>query len=273
MPWTDTLSNEDRAHAATKGWDRLDDAAAALAISKSYRELERIRPAPAEVPKTAAEYKFNFGEGKNVDGEFVDFARGLALDLKLPVDAANTLATRLLTWGEAAEAAEATANAANLAAGQERLKSAWGAEYDNKTVVAARALEAMNLSKEIVDAIGAQIGVDKLMDTAYTLGTRMGEAPLLKGENVVDTPQTTMTRGDALKRRNELSTDAGFYKKYMEGDKEAVAEMDRVIKAIVGTPDNWQPAPAGFGREHDDFGKEKEVDYAKFNQPAPAAKP
>lgn len=248
MPWSDELDNDLRGYVANKGWDKLEGPAAAAAVAKSYRELERSRPeAP---PKDASGYTFEGvaqKDGSKPDTGFLDFAKSLAAELHLPVSAANTLATKLLARGDSAVEAETNALKTALDEGTARLKTAWGAEFDAKNLVASRAFEAMGLPKEIVDALVEKAGVDKVMEAGFTLGSKMEEAPLLRGGGM-EAPAQKFTRDQALAERNRLTGDKVFAAKIMEGDSEALKQLNDLSRAIVGTPDNWQSAPPNFGR-------------------------
>lgn len=251
MPWSDDLDNDLRGYVANKGWDKLEGPAAAAAVAKSYRELERTRPeAP---PRDASGYTFEgvaLKEGGVPDASFIEFARGLAAKLHLPVSAANTLATDLLAYGDSAEEAATNDLRTRIEEGTTRLKTSWGAEFDTKNAVAAKAFEAMGLPKETVDALVETLGVDKVMETGYTLGLKMDEAPMLRGDgNTMNT--TTYTRDTALSERNRLMGDSAFAKKIMDGDVESIKHLEDLSKAILGPPENWQAAPKNFGRTRD----------------------
>ena len=268
MPWIDTLDNDARAHAASKGWDRLDDAAAAQAILKSYRELERVRPAPPVVPLTPNEYVFDIkhADGAELDPDFIGFVRSTAHELKMPVATAQELAKRLIGYADTAEASVVAATSTALTEGLDKIKNAWGAEFDAKSAVFARGIEALGLEKEAQDALANAMGMDKLMEVGYNLGARMSEAPLLKGTPPVADKAIPMTRGQALEARNKLTSDPEFAKKLMDGNAEAIKQLEDISKAVLGDPNGtWQAPPANFGREHDDQGREKAVDYTRYD--------
>ena len=260
MPWLDSITDpETRAYAAGKGWDRVDGDAAALSMFKAYQNLEKVRPAAP--PASAAEYVF---EGEHAP-KFIETARNTALALKMPVDAAKQMVAAFAGYNKETTDAATLLAQQTLQQSSEKLKTTWGTDYDTKAAVATRGLEALGLTKEVTDAIGARLGVDKLMETAYDLGSKLGEAPMLKGSPTLTDTTPAMTRGQALAERNKLTSDPEFAAKIMAGDAEATKKLTDVSKAIVGTPDNWQAAPANFGREHDDQGKEKAVDYSRYD--------
>ncbi len=274
MPWMSNLDDETRAAATSKGWDRLDGDAAAQAIFKSYSNLEKMRP--EQPPKDPSGYTF---EGLTIkDGDkdvtpdqgFIGYMRDIAKELGLPVSVANKLASRLLNDGMAEEAALNKSMADELTAGTERLKGAWGQEYETKTKVAQDAFEALKLPKETMDHMIAAMGVDQVMELGHSLGSRMGEATFHQGSTTVDTTgakAAPLTREEALTKRNQLVNDTTFGKKLMDGDPEAKAEFERVTRACVGDPNgNWSAPPANFGRTIDNKA-------GVFETPKPAGAP
>ena len=259
MPWTDTLSNEDRSHAASKGWDRLPDAEAAAAISKSYRELERIRPAPPAVPATAAEYTFPDAV-KDAPAPTLAFVRQLAADLHLPIAAAGTLAERLVGRDSQATTDAATLAASARATSEAALKTSWGADYAAKEALAAKGFAALGLAPEAKAALEATLGVDKAAEFGLSLGLKMGEATLLKEDGGKNVTQPAMTRQTALDERNSLMTNNEFLAKFSAGDVEAVKKIGELSEAIIKDPNahgGFVSAPANYGRVGDGAGHEK----------------
>ena len=250
MPWIDALDNDTRSAAAAKGWDRLDGDAAAQAIFKSYRNLEQSRPAPDTVLGTRAPTEYSFDGIKYGDADpapdAIAFVRQVSTDLKLPPATARELATRLFASGHAEETAQQTAAREAGEQAAARLKTTWGDKYEANTAVAANAFEKLALPKETVDALVMAMGVDKAMELGHTLGSRMGEAPLLTGGSVAQSQPMTMEA--ALTERNRIMGDAGFAKKIMDGDTEALQKLADLSKAIVGTPEARNAIPENFGR-------------------------
>ena len=257
MAWHDALENDVRGYVANKGWDKLDGETAARSILQSYRNLESTRPAPPVVPKAPTEYTFDGVVGK--DGKappdtLLGQVRDMAFDLKLPVEGAKALAVKMLGTQETAALAAEAAKVERMTVATGALKTAWGEDFETKNAVAQNAFEALKLSKEMVDHLIDSMGVDKVMQFGHDLGTRMGEAPLLRGEGGMGNTETTLTREQALVERNRLVNDPEFGKKVASGDREALAQMDKVTRAIITTPNapgGFTPAPRNFGRTYD----------------------
>jgi hypothetical protein len=265
MAWHDTLDNDTRAALVAKGWDRLDGDNAAQAIFKSYQNLEKSRPSPDTIlsARNPTEYSFDgikYGDG-DPDPDAVAMVRQIATDLKLPPATARELATRLFASGHAEETAQQTAAREATEQATARLKTTWGDKYEANTAVAANAFEKLALPKETVDALVGAMGVDKAMEFGHTLGSRMGEAPLLAGGGQMQT--TPMSREAALTKRNALMGDAAFAKKIMDGDVTALKELEDVSRAIITDA----AAPGGFQKAPDNFGRTKENPNGVFEAP------
>ena len=237
----------------------MPDADAAAAIAKSYRELERIRPAPAPVPASAAEYTLPDAV-KDAPAPTLAFVRQLAADLRLPLAAAGTLAERLVGRDSQATADATTLAASARATSEAALKTTWGADYAAKEALAAKGFAALGLAPEAKAALEATLGVDKAAEFGLALGLKMGEAPLLKQDGGQNVQQPTMTRQAALDQRNQLMTDSAFVAKYAAGDAEAIKTITDISRAIITDPNahgGFVSAPANYGRVGDGAGHEK----------------
>ena len=250
MAWSDSLTDEERGYVANKGWDKLDPEKAAQSIVQSYRNLERSRPEPP--PK---EYIF---EGLTAKPEILERAKTIATELKLPQAAAITLAQRLATEATTAETTVAEAEAKRVADSVAALDKAWGADKDKNTEIAGRAFTALGLPKETVDALVSTLGVDKVMTMGHDLGTKMGEATILRGGTTLENKQdAALTRETALVERNKLMQDKEWFTKWQAGEPEAVKRFNDVTTAILGDPNGqWSAPPENFGRRGDGQGTE-----------------
>lgn len=268
MAWHTELDDATRAYVTNKGWDKLEGDAAAQAIFKSYQVLEKARPDPAKtlvipdasdaaataafyqklgMPKTAAEYAF---EGVEAESDLVDFVRDLAFKLHLPASAASDMAKSLIEFADTGDKEASEAAAKRLEDGTTALKTSWGDDYAARVATATNAFEALSLPKDSVDALISSLGVDKVMEMGYSLGSRMGEGNFLTGEGTVVTKPNTppQTREQAIVERNRLMDDKAFAEKVANGDLESLKKINDLAHSIVGTPENWQRAPENFGR-------------------------
>lgn len=280
MAWNDALDNDQRAAAAAKGWDRLNDSEAAQTMFKSYVNLEKTRPDPARTitlpteandpawaavhqrlgaPKDASGYVFDGvtrKDGSVPDAPVLNFVKDLAMKLHVSVDAAKEMANAFVQFTDGQSEAKAADLASRMAVGEGVLKEAWKDSYDNNVGVASRALGAIGLEKEATDALVNILGVDKVMKIGYDLGQKMGEPDMLRGGNQVagqnDGQPVVRNREEAMKERNRLTHDDEFGKRIAAGDPAALKIIEVLTQQMVGTQDNWSSVPIGFGRRRDE---------------------
>ena len=231
--WHEGLDDEQRAYVVSKGWDKLAPDAAAAAIAKSYRELDGLRGRSIVLPEKDEELDTVF---KHPRLEAALTARETARR-KADAAAATALQTQRETEQQAA------------------LDAAWGADKEKRSFLASKAAEALGWDADTLKAMLNVRGIDKGMNDLYGLGTKMGEGALLRGSMSTEQPKTQMSRADALIERNRLMTDKNFGAQILSNDPEVAAKAQKVLEeintAIIGTPQNWQPAPRNFGRTHD----------------------
>lgn len=255
--WFETLDPETLAHAATKGWNIPDAAAAAAAAVKAHFGAEKLIGHPADqvlklpkdatdptfqgaydrivgmvTPKTPEEYKF---DGVTLPEADLAGVRAFAVKHKLPIavalDYAADLAGRARTAVETAAATAETTKAANVA----HLRAAYGPDHDFKLFGAQRAVEAAGLPASILEHIMTLPAEEyrKGMDALVALGQKMNEVPMHRGTGapLVD-PTLGLTPEVARARLKEYTTDAGLRAKYMAGDTETLTNWTK-LTAIV----------------------------------------
>jgi hypothetical protein len=260
MAWFDTIEEGARAGLTAHGWQAMEGDAAAVAIYKSYTELEKKAGVPADrlvrwpdkpddaeawapiyqklgVPGDPKGYdlsQIKYGDGTPFDPEDVAFYQGLAHDLKLPAATAATLVQRLVKASEEAVAAQEagakTAQTDILNETHNKLKLNWGANYEAFKVAAERMAQAAGDSPEEIAAF-----TPEKWEARRVLAMRMGEAPMLGlgGQQGGGTPQQ-MTREEARRAFDEKLTDPDWTAKYNAGDKAAVADFVRLTTAMAG---------------------------------------
>lgn len=260
-PWFSTFDDDQRGYIVNRGLDKLDPTAALQATIKAHREAEgklgipadqvlrlpkdAADPAMAEVwkrlgaPETKEGYTFDnvkFKDGTPLDAEDAAFVRDLAADLRLPVSHALKIAQKFAERADSlAEQAAAQQSAAN-GAEEALLRQNWGTKYDVNLYLARKAVETLGLPPEMFDAIKSQAGYTKAMDAFKTLGERMGEAAFLGNGNDRIPGADSLTRDQAVARKNLLMGDMEFGKRWVNGDAAAVEEMANLDRIITMRP-------------------------------------
>ena len=208
-PWHSTLDAEGVAHAAAKGWDKLDAGQAAIAAAKAARSLESLHggiasgeyarlprvDAPDEAkafwqklgtPEKAEGYKFDglaFKDGTSLDPAFQDAARAAALAAGVPANMLTAFIAGMMPHMEQEEAAEKVAAQNAATASKAELEAEWGPQLASNKFVAARAMDALKVPAEAIAALEAMPGSNYkwVMNHFLELGKAMGEARFVPG--------------------------------------------------------------------------------------------
>jgi len=248
--WTSGMDAETLGFVQTKGWRSNADAVT------SYRGLEKLVGYPqdklVQLPKDANDeaawgsvyakmgrpetpdgYKLPVPQGD--DGAFAKVAAPALHKLGLSAKQAEGLAT---WWNEAQAGmvkAQADATAAKHKADSDSLRAEWGAAFDKNASVVDRAAQAFGVDQPTLEALKQVLGPAKAMKFFHGIGAKMGEADYVDGKGQglgVMTPEQAKSELAALK------ADKAWGDKYISGDKEARAQMDRLLR--------WSnPATAG----------------------------
>lgn len=240
----------------SKGWDKLDPAAAAIAAVQSYQEAQKfIGQAPdrlAVLPKDASDteawnnlrsklgvptdpkdYDFSgvkLADGNAPDAATLDWARQTAHTLNLPKDAGPQLAEALLKRELDAAASKAADFSAKADEERAALAQNWGANMEANKFLAKRGAEKLGLDEEAVNALEKVSGYAKTMEALRRVGELSGEGRFVNSE----AGNGTMTREQAMSRKTELMSDQAWVKSYLDGDVAKNREMMALNTLIVG---------------------------------------
>lgn len=240
----------------SKGWDKLDPAAAAIAAVQSYQEAQKfIGQAPdrlAVLPKDASDTEawtnlrsklgvpadakdYDFSGVKLADGnapseDVLSWARQTAHALNLPKDAAPEFVNAILKRELDTAAAKAADLSARADLEKAELAKNWGANMDANKFLARRGAEKLGLDPEMVDLIEGQAGYAKTMEAFRKVGELAGEARFVNS----DAGNGVMTREQAMSRKAELMNDKAWAASYLDGDAAKNREMMALNTLIVG---------------------------------------
>lgn len=264
--WFATLDAEHLGHVQTKGWDKLDAAAAAAEAVKAHRGVERMVGVPADqllrlpkaedsdawkgvwqklgAPDKPEGYTFEgvkLGDDENLTGAFLDTLRKAAAEHSLPKPMAEGVAKAVAKWlGDAAAATDAELSAA-ISDGQKALKDSWGSNFEAFTFVANRGKDALmqrlgeRLSAKLPEAVKTldEAGHGELaMEMFRVIGAGLGEDKFVRDPGPGGRP--AMTRDQAVARQRELMADKDWVGKYLKGDAAAKREMQALNIMIAG---------------------------------------
>lgn len=177
-------------------------------------------------PKSADEYKLPVPEGDT--GEFAKVAAGKFHELGLTAKQAESLAN----WYNEQSQAMATSrmNQAGVNAEQQmaQLQQEWGKEYDTNIEAGRRAARQFGVGEEMLVKMEDALGTGEMLKFFAKIGRGMGEDSFVSGEG---SGKFGMSPEAARVRINQLKTDPEWTAKYLNGNADARAEMERLMRA------------------------------------------
>lgn len=239
-PWLDSFDDADlRGYVENKGWSGPKD------LADGYRNLEKLLggekiPMPKGPedsdgwnrvydalgrPKEATAYKIPTLD--NADPNLVSQAQSKFHEIGLTEAQGNALAewwnqqqvgTIQNITQQSAQQSEADLNS---------LKTEWGGAYDENLEYGRRAAREYGLDEAKLGKIEQAIGTGEMLKLFAQIGRAQSESKIDGGGQ--NNP-FGMTPEAARQRITALREDAGFNTKYMSGDADARAEMDRLFK-------------------------------------------
>jgi hypothetical protein len=247
-----------------KGIDPADPVAVATKLTEFYRNSEKFVGAPPEemiripkpnaaepdikaywnrigVPAEAKDYDLSAvkrADGKPLDPAFADTLRDAMLNGRVPKDRAGEIASRMVKFDEAREAAQLAERTTIVRAQQEVLDKNWGTNKIFNGAIAQRTLEELGKAagltpeqtKQGWDAIsaGGHIGGAYAMEMLRNIGMKMPSVAGEPGSLINGSPPGSdqiMSVEQAIARIEALKVDKTFYKR-MVTDKEVAAKNE-----------------------------------------------
>lgn len=238
--WYDKFDNEDlKGYVQNKGWKDP----AELAVG--YQNLEKLLggekiPMPKGAddtegwnrvyealgrPNTPADYGL-----KSPDGQETDFSKAAATkfhELGISAQQAASLTEWWNAQNQAAVEAQNSTIAQNTEAQLSDLRKEWGGAYDENIEMGRRAAREFGLGQEKLSAIESAIGTGELVKLMAQIGRGMTEHTFEGGKSTGNS--FGMTPAAAQQRIGALKADPSWSAKYISGDADARAEMQRLM--------------------------------------------
>jgi hypothetical protein len=261
-PWYQTAGFEGEllGHMQTKGWDKLDPAAAAKAAVTAAREAEKMVGVPADqflkLPKAADDVEgwkkvhARLGvpaEAKDYDLSGVKHANGNALAENLaqtlrdmahanniPKDRVTAIAGTLVKHLDGIDAERAAVETAALAKEKAALTENWGKNFEANKFVAGKAANALGITPEHLEALTKVTGYKAVMEMFLAIGQKIGEDKFISADGSPG-GKGPMTKEQAQARVKELQADSAWGKRYTSGGNVERREMDALMAIIAGS--------------------------------------
>jgi hypothetical protein len=108
-----------------------------------------------------------------------------------------------------------------------QVKTEWGAAYEQELGKAKNAAKALGIKPEQIDALEGSLGFAGLMKMMANIGARIGEDKFVGGDGAGG---SAMTPVGAQARIKQLQGDKEWTAKYLGGNVQARAEMERLMQ-------------------------------------------
>jgi hypothetical protein len=242
--WYGAYPEEVRGLVETKGWQSPVDAI------NSYSNLEKLLgadkagrglvlpkdDAPADEwgkvydrlgrPKSSDEYKLPIPDGDT--GEFAKVAAGKFHELGLSAKQAQGLAE----WWNATQAemgsSQANSMAMNSEMEMEQLQKEWGPQYDANIEAGRRAARQFGVDAPMLEKMESALGTAEMLKFFAKVGKGMGEDAIVEGSS---SGKFGISPEAARVRIQQLKADPEWTAKYLSGNADAKAELERLMRA------------------------------------------
>lgn len=241
--WTDGFDEDTNAYVENKGWKDPAD------LLSSYKNLEKfaggsknlveIPGEDADVdrlgqfynklgrPESPDNYKLDVPDG--YDNEIVDWYKNTAHELGLSDKQANQLFQK---WNEnVSQKEQAMQQETNRQQEQaiQDLRKEWGQAYENQIDAGRRAVNALGYDQEQLNNMEDKLGTAEMLKLFAQVGSKMGEDSFAGSER--SGGSFGLTPAAARQQISDLKLDSGFMGKYTNGDKDAIAKMQKLMEA------------------------------------------
>lgn len=256
--WLSSVSNEElRSWGATKGWTGVEGAL------QSARHLETMIGAPADqvvrlpqggiqfgtedhrtlmgrlgMPASGADYDMAIPDNLSVDENYMNWARETFHKAGLTGEQAKFLNNAHSEFMGNFLTSENNSQEANLEAGDQNLRQAWGNGYNSMIAQGTAAVNALGITGPMLDGMEAAIGYEATMKWAADLGGRLGEDKFVAGGQGPDGGGFNhgMTPEQGQAAWNAKLGDQAFVKALQDrmhpGHKQAMKEKSDLFKVI-----------------------------------------
>jgi hypothetical protein len=242
--WFDSFPEEIKGVAQLKGWQSPVDAI------QSYSNLEKLMgadkagrgvvlpkdDAPAEEwgklydklgrPKSPDEYKLPIPDGDT--GEFAKVAASKFHELGITAKQAESLAEWWNANSQQMQQGQLAAIAQNSEAEMQALQGEWGKEFDANIESARRATRQFGVEAQTLEKIENAIGTKEMLKLFSSIGKGLGEDSYVDGGK---SGGFGMSPEAARVRIGQLKADSEWSSKYLSGNADAKAELERLMKS------------------------------------------
>ena len=265
--WYEGLDAEHVGHVQTRGWDKLDAAAAAQAAVKGHVEAAKFIGVPADqilklpkaedtdawsavwkrlgAPEKPTDYDFSAVtfDDTGLTTRFQDAFRDTAAKLNMPKTMAEEFAKSVhKTLGDYGTS-QTTETEAAQAADRASLVQSWGPEdgtrFKANTFIGDRAAERLGVTAEVMTKLRDGMGGAAVAELFRKIGAGLGEDKFISdpgtgGRDVMTQEQATSRLVELMGDGRPGTGDATFQKRYTTGDSAARREIRDLERIKLG---------------------------------------
>jgi len=244
--WRSGFDEDSSAFVDNKGWENPSS------MLESYRNLEKLAGGNKNVlelpgvdadpetmdrfynklgrPEQADGYSFELPEGG--DNDMFDWFREKAYSQGLSDNQAKNLFNEFNQMSEGR--IESMQNEMRQRGENDitDLKREWGRDYDKNVDSGKRAVSALGYDEQALSGLEERMGTAEMLKLFSNIGAKMGEDSFIEGNN--NDGGFGQSAAGARQQLSELRTDTAFMDKYMNGDRDAVAKMTRLMEKAHG---------------------------------------
>jgi hypothetical protein len=242
-PWYGTMPDEVRGFVENKGWRNPEDAVSGyinlekfLGADKAGRGLVLPKDDNPDEwnqiydklgrPKSPEEYNLNVPEGDT--GEFAQMAAKTFHELGLTAKQAEALSGWYNEQSQTMMQSQQDAMLQQSESEIESLKQEWGPKFDEKVAAGQRAAREFGVGADILEKIESSVGARAMIDFFSQVGQLIGEDKFVNGES---SGKFGMSPEAARSRISQLKNDTEWSSKYLNGNADARAELERLMKS------------------------------------------
>jgi hypothetical protein len=253
QPWYSSFDEDTRGWMENRGLTKMDPTVALENAVKGFRNAEKYVGTPHEKlltvpdfdkadkaeldqfysklgrPADAEKYELTVPEGQPTD--FADFAKTMFHEAGLTDRQARLINDKWNDYVAGQGDAQVEQYQENLKQQDAALRKEWGEAYDDQIDKAKSAAREFGLQENQIDAMEKALGFDGLMKFMSNIGAKLGEDTFVTGGNGGGNFNGKMTPAGAQARIKQLQGDKEWSSKYIAGNHEARAEMERLMKA------------------------------------------
>jgi len=187
-------------------------------------------------PESADKYDFKFPEGVKPDDGMLAWAKPAFYEAGLTTKQAQALSDKWNAYVMDANQKFTEQQAQQDQQAIEALNAKWGGDLDKNKEAGRRAMAALGIAPDLVNAVEQHIGAAAIVELLATIGRKADEGGFTAGQQADPNNPETLNKEQAQARITALQGDEAFQKRFLNkndpGHDEAVRLMERLYSRV-----------------------------------------